>query len=84
MPKQYGSPGFQPPGQTTRQRPKATQPSPEQVHKQLDAYEARIRLEHARIQHVRKVVPRGSSSGAIGGQKSPPIRVEKAIKDAGG
>lgn len=85
MPKQYGSPGFTPPSKSADAgRPKAGPASPEEVHRRLDAYEKHIAREHARIQYVRKRVPRGSSSTTPGGQKAPPVRVEKAIKDAGG
>jgi hypothetical protein len=84
MPKEYGSPTFQPPGRIHAARPKAAPASPEEIHRRLDAYEQHLKQEHARLQYVRKVVPRGSSAGAIGGQKAPPMRVEKALKDAGG
>lgn len=103
-PKQYGAPGFQAPGQTTRQRPQAKPASAAEIHQRLNAREQEIRLEQQRIDYVRKKVGggqqqaapvgglvrrpaapvRGSSSTALAGQKAPPIRVEKAIKDAGG
>lgn len=86
-PKTYGSPtGYQPPNPGRQQ--KAATPA---TDAQVDAYMKHMisadQAYHAKAQAPQR--PRGSSSynpdGSFKhGKGQPPIRVEKAVKDAGG
>jgi hypothetical protein len=88
-PKVYGTPtGYQPPNPQRQQ--KAATPA---TDAQVDAYMKHMiqadQAYHAKAGSAPAARPRGSSSynpdGSFKqGKGQPPIRVEKAIKDAGG
>lgn len=61
MPKQYGAPTGPAAPAAGAQRPVARQASPDEIHRNLDAYEKHLNDEHMRIQAVRAKVPRGTS-----------------------
>lgn len=82
-PKSYGAP-LGPQAPVARDRPKVGPADPATIHRNLDAYEKRLQEEHARIQHVRKAIPRPPADPAANANRRGSIPgVEAALKKSG-